>query len=132
MIHIFRFYYDYLIQWIVCMFNWNSQWPLLDIICLFRALLWSPVHSCVFLCVPMSLLCIQIGLCWALFANCVQSCASNMALNKPLSDIFQSVHYQLTKLAFVGHSLVLLVHYVQIAVSLSEIFCSLESALVGR
>ena len=68
-------------------------------------------HFSSILCIPMRLIWPQIVLCWR-FSN--------------------PVHSQWPKLAFVGHLLILWLCYVRIAVSLSGIFYSLESIVVGR
>ena len=54
-----------------------------------RALLWFPLCSRLFLCVPMRLVCILIGICRKLFENHVQSCAFIMISNQPLWHIRQ-------------------------------------------
>ena len=42
-----NFYDEYLTKWLVHTFIRGSWWTLLDIVCLYRALLCSPLHSCV-------------------------------------------------------------------------------------
>ena len=59
----------------------------------------APKSSCVIVCVPVSLKCIQIALCRTSFANTVYDCAFAMALNRPLLEIFQ---YRALSMARIG------------------------------